>query len=334
MTGLHHTALHLASRAAVRVQQAFRPATVASYRRKFRIFLAYCCFIQVQLCQLTPVVLLSFLEFLTENGISHSAIANYISAVKASLSMYNVSTLPFYDQRIAYFQKSLVLHKPFPANIKKIINIPLLTNIVAVCNTMWMGQVFKSLYLTAFFSFLRISNLVPHTVATFSPIEQLTRGDVFFAPPGVHLLIKWRKTMQMRDTVKILKLPALHNSPLCPVQALKNVFLLSPGNQDTPLFQVKNDRAQWVPLTDTKTRRKFHQILLRLGFQNSKISLHTFRRSGVTLAFNTNVSIQNIQSHGTWTSDCVWKYIVQDPNASQQVAEVFQSLLSVPSTTS
>ena len=152
--------------------------------------------------------------------------------------MYGISTLPFYDQRIAYFQKSLVLHKPFAANIKKIIDIPLLTNIVAVCDTMWMGQVYKALYLTAFFPFLRISNLVPHTVATFSPIEQLTRGDVFFAPPGVHLLIKWSKTMQMRNTVKNLKLPTLHNSPLCPVKALKNVFLLSPGNQDTPLFQV------------------------------------------------------------------------------------------------
>ena len=157
------------TRASGRVQQAFRPATVASYRRKVRIFLAYCCFIQIQLCQLTPVVLLSFLEFLTENGISHSAIANYISAVKASLSMYGISTLPFYDERIKYFQKSLALHKPFTATIKKIIDILLLKDIVAVCDTMWMGQVFKSLYLTVFFSFLRISNLVPHTVATFSP---------------------------------------------------------------------------------------------------------------------------------------------------------------------
>ena len=140
--------------------------------------------------------------------------------------------------------------------------------------------------------------------------------------------------MQMRDSVKLLKLQSLQSSPLCPVQALKNLLLLSPGNQDTPLFQVKNDKAQWVPLTDTKTRHNFHQILSRLRLQNSKISLHTFRRSGATLAFNSNVSIQNIQSHGTWTSDCVWKYIVQDHNASQQVADVFQSLLSVSSTTS
>ena len=163
-----------------------------------------------------------------------------------------------------------------------------------------------------FFSFLRISNLVPHTVATFCPLEQLTRGDIFFAPPGVHMLIKWSKTMQMRDSVKLIKLPSLQGSSFCPVQALKNLFLLSPVNQDTPLFQVKNDKAQRIPLTDTKARCNCHQILSRLGFQNSKMSLHTFRYSGATLVFNSNVSIQNIQSHGTWTSNCVWKYIVQE----------------------
>ena len=95
MTGLHQTTLHLASRAAGRVQQAFRPPTVAFYRRKFRLFLAYCCFIQIQLHQLTPVILLSFQEFLFENGISNSAVANYISAVKTSLYMYGFRASPF-----------------------------------------------------------------------------------------------------------------------------------------------------------------------------------------------------------------------------------------------
>ena len=130
------------------------------------------------------------------------------------------------------------------------------------------------------------------------------------------------------------KLPSLNTSPLCPVRALRNLLLLAPGHQDSPLFQIKNDKAQWLPLTDTKARRNFSQILSRLGLQESSMSLHTFRRSGATLAFNSNVSIQNIQSHGTWTSDCVWRYIIQDHDASQQVADVFQSLLSVPSTTS
>ena len=113
ITGLHKTAAHLASRAVDTVQQAFRPATMASYHRKFRLFLAYCCFIQVQVHQLTPLILLSFLEFLTYNGMSHYGIANHLSAVKTSLTMYGASLFPFLDPRIKYFQKSLSLNKQF-----------------------------------------------------------------------------------------------------------------------------------------------------------------------------------------------------------------------------
>ena len=138
--------------------------------------------------------------------------------------------------------------------------------------------------------------------------------------------------MQTRDSVKILKLPLLSHSPLCPVTAVKNLLMLTPGHQDTPLFQIKNAKAQWVSLTDFQTRRNFTQVLTRLGLQDSGMSLHTFRRSGASLAFNSNVALQNIQSHGPWTSDCVWRYIVQDHNASQQVADAFQALLA--STTS
>ena len=99
--------------------------------------------------------------------------------------------------------------------------------------------------------------------------------------------------MQTRDTIRMLKIPALGTSPLCPVQAIKNLMLLTAGTKNCPLFQIKTESAKWVPLSDTKVRRNLTQILTRLG-QHSGISLHTFRRSGATLAFNSNVSIQNI----------------------------------------
>ena len=134
--------------------------------------------------------------------------------------------------------------------------------------------------------------------------------------------------MQTRDSVKMLKLPLISHATLCPVAAVKNLIMLTPGDQDTPLFQIKNAKAQWVPLIDTQIRRNFAHVLVRLSLQDSGMSLHTFRHSGASLAFNLNVSLQNIQSHGTWTSDYVWRYIVQDHNASQQVADAFQALLS------
>ena len=180
---------------------------------------------------------MSFLEFLVENNLSHSAIANYLSAVKANLALYGLPLYSFQDPRITYFQKSLSLHKTFAPVVKKIIDIPLLASITSICDTMWMGQIFKALYLTAFFSFLRISNLVPHSIKAFSPIEQMARGDVFFAPPGIHLLIKWSKTIQTRYTIRILKIPSLGSSPLCPVQAIKICYSLHQGQKMIPSFK-------------------------------------------------------------------------------------------------
>ena len=108
---------------------------------------------------------MSFLEFLAENNLSHSPIANYLSAVKANLALYGLPLYSFQDPRIMYFQKSLSVHKTFAPVVKKIIDIPLLASITSICDTMWMGQIFKALYLTAFFSFLRISNLVPQRLS-------------------------------------------------------------------------------------------------------------------------------------------------------------------------
>ena len=138
-----------------------------------------------------------------------------------------------------------------------------------------MGQIFKCVYLLSFYSFLRMSNLVPHSISDFSPLKHLARGDVIFKSNKVILLLKWSKTMQSNNEIKLIHVPRIPRSSVCP---------------------------------DTKVRRHFHLILSRLGLAASGFTFHSFRRSGATFAFNNNVALQNIQRHGTWTSDCVWRY--------------------------
>ena len=80
------------------------------------------------------------------------------------------------------------------------------------------------LFLTGFFGFLRLSNLSPHSAATFDPSRHLTGSDVFFIKKYVKLLLKWSKTIQNRDRVEILTLPKLTDPDLCPRLALKALF--------------------------------------------------------------------------------------------------------------
>ena len=124
----------------------------------------------------------------------------------------------------------------------------------------------------------------------------------------------------------VIKIPALGASPLCPVRALQHLLRNTPHQPNSPLFQVKC-YSKWVPLTDTRLRKKFSTILNNLNLTQSKITFNSLRRSGATLAFNSSVPIQDIQSHGTWTSECVWSYITQDHRASDKVALAFRQLL-------
>ena len=80
-----------------------------------------------------------------------------------------------------------------------------------------------------------------------------------FAPPGVHLLVKWTKTLQARNKAVLVKLPAIKNKVLCPVEAVKNLLQITPGSQDSPLFKIKLF-GNWVPLTDSRLRKHFRTI--------------------------------------------------------------------------
>ena len=51
---------------------------------------------------------------------------------------------------------------------------------------------------------------------------------------------------------------------------------------------------------------------------------HDFRKAGSTWAFNFGVPLDQIKAHGTWVSDCVWRYISSVPQYSSAVSRAFQ----------
>ena len=216
-------------------------------------------------------------------------------------------------------------HRPLNPSIKP---IDTLQSIAYQYDRMYMGQICKAAILLAFFSFLRISNLVPHTIGGYDPLKHLSRADLIFAPPGINVIVKWSKTLQNKDKIKVIKVPSLGKSPLCPVSAVKCVLAITPGSSNSPLFLVKCHH-RWVPLSDTRLRKFLSKVLKSLHLQSHGYTFHSLHRSGATLAFNLNVPMQDIQTHGTWTSEAVWEYITQDHNAADTVARSFHSLLHV-----
>ena len=327
VVGLNPVEEHLACLATSRLSNAFADSTKRAYNTMFKTFLAFAVFMSWDISQVTAIQLLCFLECLQFNGVRHSQMLNYLSAIKTKLIIFGLDVAGFADPRLKYYQKAVQMHTPMRASLKKVIDISLLKSIVNQCDYTFMGQIYKALYLLSFYSFLRLSNLVPHAMNQFSPLKHLARGDVIFRPGKAVILVKWSKTMQNNDQVKLITVPRIPKSNLCPVSALLNVLSLVPEGANLPLFQIKVAR-EWVPLTDSRVRRHFDNVLGRLQLRNTGYTPHAFRRSGATFAFNNNVDLQNIQRHGTWTSDCVWRYITDSADAGEQVANMFRDRLS------
>ena len=58
----------------------------------------------------------------------------------------------------------------------------------------FLCKIFKAAHLLGLGEFFRLSNLVPHSFATFSHYKHLAKGDIFFTQTEGIVLLKWTKT--------------------------------------------------------------------------------------------------------------------------------------------
>ena len=95
-----------------------------------------------------------------------------------------------------------------------------------------------ALFLVAFFSFLRISNLVPRTLSEIShnnPIF-LQCSSIRFHLHGAVVSVTRTTTLQFKQRLLEIPVPIIPGSPLCPVSALRNYHSRFPPESHFPLF--------------------------------------------------------------------------------------------------
>ena len=79
------------------------------------------------------------------------------------------------------FIRSLKINRPFIIKNTSLLTDAMLLNILETIAQLEHPQAFTALYLLAFFSFLRLSNMVPHSFGTFDILRHLARGDIIFS---------------------------------------------------------------------------------------------------------------------------------------------------------
>ena len=235
----------------------------------------------------------TFMEFLYQNSISPKGISIYISSIRSKAQLYGWDISATSHPAVHRYIQSISINSRFTT----------LNNLSVSCDTLSDPVLFRVIFLTAFYGFLRISNIAHHSSSKFNPDFHLLRQDVIFAPPGAHLLIKWTKTLQHHKCHHWIQLLSINNHFLCPVRALQALLTFRPIPASALLFA--NNIYPYAQVIDTHIRDALKKVLAHRNISTTGHGFHTFRQSGVTLAFDNNVKIQDIMAHGLWRSSAI-----------------------------
>ena len=148
-------------------------------------------------------------------------------------------------------------------------------------------------------------------------------ADIHLQKDALVINLKWAKNLQRTDQYHIIKVPRLPDRPpMCPVMA----FLRRRHPTDTPSSPVI--AARHGPLTERRLCERMALVLARMKLSNEGLTFHSFRRTGVTIAFSNNVPLQAIRAHGAWASDAVWQYVKHTDKTTSVVPAALASILS------
>ena len=284
----------------------------------FVVFLAFCICTKVEIESVQVPTVLMFMEYLSQNGLSPSSIRSYMAGIIVYFKWFNLKHQVFQHFKVSLMHKALQRSVHRIPKFKAVFTIVHLKEIIQRCDTLPRSHFYKTAYLFAYFGFLRISNLVSASKNSFSVQKHLCRGDVLVNTSNLVIIVKWSKTLQASNQGSYIILPRYKNSDLCPWQHFVNMSKISPVANNQPCFSCPG-----FLLVESMLRDHLRTLVLSMGLDTGCYTFHTFRRSGATLAHNLDIPIENIKRHGTWRSDAVQSYIIDDPERASAVSASF-----------
>ena len=292
----------------------------------WRDFLAFQVAAGLSLHQVTPLVLLAYIQYLINASLSECNISNNLAAVQAFHIIRGLCTDAFQDRRIPLLLKSITINRPLAPKINQGLSIERLHQVIAISAGLEHNVTFMALYSFVFFSFLQLSNLLPHTSKQLI-VPDTWPGGCYFLTVWPTVIIKWSKTIQDRKQTCTISIPFLGHSDICPIVALKTMFLRIPGSDNYPLFMIIK-KGSPVVLTDSVAHKYLKKVSQLLHIQ-PQLTFHAFRRAASTWAFQHGVPLEHIQAHDTWQSNVVWSYIRALPSSDSPVTQTFRQHLHV-----
>ena len=252
--------------------------------------------------QRSLTVYLAHLAFLSKSLSCYRSLVNYVNILKHISKSLGADCSFMHDYNAFLMQRALRRIMGDSLRITHLVTVDILLNVFQHFD--WPNQLhicMHALFLVAFFSFLRISNLVPYASVDChsNNIYFLRHQDVSFTASGAVLRVYRTKTIQFKQRELEIPLPFIPSSVLCPVTSLHNYFRMVPTLASSPLFIV-NHTGSFRPLLAAHFNRFFKACITTVGLKPDSFSSHSFRQGGATFAFNCSKPTEFIKVQGDW----------------------------------
>ena len=258
-----------------------------------------------------------FAQFLSRSFAASSSIQNYVSGVKKLHLMLGLE-LPDSEFQLKLALKGLQRRNPHCPQQAKPMTPQILSQLYTVLDcTKPVDSVFWSLFLTAFFTLARKSNLVQNK-GDNNP-KQVTRGDIVFQSENIIVNFRWTKTIQCGERVLQVPMVPIPQSVLCPVKAYQNMVTLVPAGVKAAAFSLPSKKSV-RPVTYLEFMQVLKTLIQKVGLDPQAFSKHSFRRGGATFAFKSHVPGELIKTQGDWRSEAYLKYLDLSLDNRMQVA--------------
>lgn len=315
---------------------AFASGTHSNLHTQWKSFLIFCIYFNFQPTPVSVQTLCLYAQFLARSFKAVSSIRNYISGVKMLHILVDIPCPSFGSTELNLALRGMTRRKQHTPHQALPITPIILSQIFGLLDmTQACHTVFWALFLIAFYTMARKSNLVPTTVNTFDSKKQLCRGDVLIEQDCILVTYKWSKTNQFYNRTIRVPLLSVPNSILCPVSAYRNMLNKVKAKQHQAAFSLPSKKGP-IPVTYRQFQSVLRELLQSLGFSPLAYSTHSFRRGGATCAFRAQVPPDLIQAQGDWVSDAYKKYLQFDitdrAGVSARMSAYVSQQLGVPLT--
>ena len=184
--------------------------------------------------------------------------------------------------------------------------------------------------LLLFFGLLRKASVLPSSNGQKELSRVLQRGDIVFYPWGMLVTIRFTKTIQFHERVLQVPIPRMPNSLLCPVQAAFHAFSWTPRTPEgLPAFMLPTaGKSRATPLLATQFLQRTQTALRVGGITDSRLTGHSYRVGGATLAYAAGLPVNTIKTLGDWKSSAYERYVHIDADVRFTAISTMQTLAS------